>query len=218
MSDVRAKLKWEPDDYRPDYLAKMDEKELRAEYTKLRDIAQKRLKRLAGSEFAETEYYQDYASGFKKLKEIKNKTELAIRLADIGRFVSSERSSVSGMRKARVKFVKNMNKAGYDFVTYENGLHVLEFLDHVRQKAKARQYDSERIIDVAVAAEAKGVDASELEKNFRLWLDNKKALEAWKPKAGEPVTAESFRKYLDDKEKKKTVKKLVKEARKRRNK
>ena len=43
---------------------------MRKEYTRMRDIAQKRIERMGQSEFAKTKTFKDHAEGFQKLKDI----------------------------------------------------------------------------------------------------------------------------------------------------
>ena len=65
----------QPWEYNPTTLKKLDIKDLRSLYTTKRDIAQKRLKRLQQSEFANNQPATDYKKGIPKIKEIRSISE-----------------------------------------------------------------------------------------------------------------------------------------------
>lgn len=78
---------------------KYDEKLLRSEYTRMRDIAQKRLKRLEASE--EGQYIAGmHPEGFPKIKELSDRADLVKALMDVSGFLTAKRSSLSGLRES----------------------------------------------------------------------------------------------------------------------
>lgn len=99
------------------YASGFSDKTLRSEYTRLRDIAQKRLKRMEGSEEAAFVLSQ-HPDGFPKIREmnmdvagmnanrkkgqreIMHSPELVKALMDIRNFMTAERSSLSGIRES----------------------------------------------------------------------------------------------------------------------
>ena len=113
-----ASLKF--DSYLPSDLTKRSEKELRAEYTRLRDIAVKRLKRLGASEYKSSAAYQINKNKFIKLGQMKNADELASRLSDLSRFVSARSSSITGQRGLERDRIMALQESGYDFVNKSN--------------------------------------------------------------------------------------------------
>lgn len=97
------------DFYSPSDLRGVDEKELRKEYTEMRDIAQKRLKRLI-KEDPENKTIAYHPEGFKKLKDIKSASELRLALSEISRFINTPSSTIAGQKKineAREKVLKD---------------------------------------------------------------------------------------------------------------
>ena len=74
------------------------------EYTRLRDIAQKRLKRMSESEFADTQIYRKYKDAFPKQKDLRSASDLAYTLSDLARFVSSPQSTITGLKERRKKY------------------------------------------------------------------------------------------------------------------
>lgn len=121
MAYKRSKLTlgdvWE---YDYSILKNQDEKVLRKEYSRLRDIAQKRIQRLSQSEWTWTQNYQKHKEGFAKLDELKDKSDLAHELADLGHFVYSKASAISGLEEIREKSIESLHLSGYNFITSKN--------------------------------------------------------------------------------------------------
>lgn len=116
--------------YQPDALQSgYTVKELRREYSRLRDVAQKRLGRLERSEFAGSQTVKYNWGRFKKLSEITSAGELTHLLGDLARFLTASRGSVSGMREARRKSVETLQEGGLTFVTEKNFDVFTDFMD-----------------------------------------------------------------------------------------
>lgn len=131
---------------------------LRSEYTRMRDVAQKRIKRLA-QKFPESKAYQQNKGGFAKLSDI-DPRNLAKAFAELAKFVKASTSTVTGQRKAQEKTTATLNKAvgagskGEDGktqagVTKENYWRVMRILEAVRQQKLATVYGSDRIVTLA---------------------------------------------------------------------
>ena len=84
---------------------------LKSEYTRLRDIAQKRLKRMAGSKLAQ-ETYQQHAGGFPKLAELQGRGEIVNALSDVSNFLVARRGSLSGIKEVNKDIVKTLASKG----------------------------------------------------------------------------------------------------------
>ena len=76
------------------------DKEMRKEYTRLRDIAQKRIKRLSKDPISSTsDIYKEFAGGFPTIKAMRgDRKALEQALADVARFVRAKGSTVGGAR------------------------------------------------------------------------------------------------------------------------
>ena len=92
---------------------KDDWKQIRAEYTRMRDAAQKRLKRLTDSEFNDSKAVKMHPEGFKRLKDIDDR-DLPKAMNDLYRFLRAGTSTVYGQREAKQKTIEKFNKAGFD--------------------------------------------------------------------------------------------------------
>ena len=104
MARKKNLLSYPKTDYYPDILmSARSEREMRAEYTRLRDIGQKRIKRLMGSEFAASATANKWRAGIPKLSELGNKSDIAHALSDLASFISSPYSSISGHKEVRAR-------------------------------------------------------------------------------------------------------------------
>lgn len=108
---ARAALKRPASQYTPYALHEWPESDLRKEYTRLRDIAVKRLKRMGqDQELRQTQEYKYYSKRMPKLRDLVDRIEIEDFLADIAIFVNNpEISTVGGVReriKRQRKFFK----------------------------------------------------------------------------------------------------------------
>lgn len=91
-------------EYYPDILTSLHtERELRQEYTRLRDIAQKRIKRLLASEFSESQTALKWSKGVPRLSDMRSKSDIAHGLTDLSSFLESPYSTLTGQRETRAK-------------------------------------------------------------------------------------------------------------------
>ena len=75
----------------------MDSSILRKEYTRLRDIAQKRIERL-GKDYSWTKQYNEHRKGFDKIKDI-DPRDLPKAFSELAKFVRAKGSSASGQKE-----------------------------------------------------------------------------------------------------------------------
>ena len=91
-------------EYFPDILSSLHtERELRNEYTRLRDIAQKRIKRLLASEFSGSQTANKWAKGVPRLSDMRSKSDIAHGLSDLSSFLESPYSTLTGQRDIKAK-------------------------------------------------------------------------------------------------------------------
>lgn len=100
------------DFYSPTDLRHIDDRAMRKEYTELRDIAQKRLKRLL-KEDPDNRTAMYHPKGFPKLKDIKSTAQLRNALSDLSRFINTESSTVYGQHKQNKAREKILLERGY---------------------------------------------------------------------------------------------------------
>ena len=159
----------------------LTEKELRKEYTRMRDVAQKRIGRLS-QEYSESKAYSEHRKGFRKLSEIDSR-DLPKAFAEIAKFVRAKTSTVSGQRVAQAKTTSTLNKAvgaGSDKgdgnvqagVTKENYWRTIKILNRVRQLKLAKIYGSDKIVELAETT--LGLNSDQFDKvldNLEIFLD-----------------------------------------------
>ena len=99
---ARATLRYEPEKYTPYMLHDWPLKDLRKEYTRLRDIAQKRIKRLrADPEGAQSKVLQIFPEGIPRIRDMHgSRAQLESAMADLALFIRNPESTVSGVHTA----------------------------------------------------------------------------------------------------------------------
>lgn len=173
---ARARLSWDRDWYTPSNLKAMldngKEKQVRKEYTRLRDISQKRLKRLAAAGYTDTEVYQRNYKHYPKLKDIKSKSELAQRLSDLSRFVGSSQSTVKGIKERNKQTLDTLKEHGYGFVNESNLRDFGDFMEQYRDQLLDMDYDSGDAAELYRIVEKHGLDPDKVAADFEFYLDN----------------------------------------------
>ena len=177
--------------YTPYNMGSMTEKQIRAEYSKLRSVANKRLQRL-----------QESGIGMRALKGYKfptiaqiegsSKSTVSSELASVSRWLSDYRSTITGEKQFISEFQDMMQDKGYgDLVeTPEDVYKVVEMLDDLREKHKndllkyrAGRTDQD-IFDALQQAQRLKIPADALKKNIELFIANMDALEKVQPTKG----------------------------------
>ena len=99
---ARASLRYDPENYTPYMLHDWPLRDLRKEYTRLRDIAQKRIKRLrADPEGAQSQVLQIFPEGIPRISDMHgSRAQLESAMADLALFIRNPESTVSGVHTA----------------------------------------------------------------------------------------------------------------------
>lgn len=171
------KAKYSPEWYTPRNLERVDSKEVRREYTRLRDIAQKRLKRIeaaskGATDWTRTETYKTYRNGVPKLSDI-SREHLPYELAKLSRWVESEYSKIGYLKKRMRSSIKKLHERGYDFVNERNFLDFTEFMEEYRRQKLDHIYGSPDVVELYGALKERGISSGEVYDKFYDWLENK---------------------------------------------
>lgn len=132
---------------------------MRAEYTRMRDVAQKRIKRL-GKQFPESKAYTShkydtgkkdkegnpiYAQGFQKLKNL-DPRDFPKAFSELAKFVKAKGSTVTGQKQIKEKTIKtwqdqglNLNSSNYD--------KAIKILEEMRKRKIV--YGSDKVVELA---------------------------------------------------------------------
>ena len=169
-SDVR--FTWQREEYTPSGLANVPTKEIEKEYSRLRDIAMKRMDRLSKSKYSTYQHAQNflffYKPRFKKIKDIPEKS-LRSALSDLRYFLESPYSSVSGYRQVRQKQIKTLHEHGYTFVNESNLDDYIEFMSYVKGSYLGKAlYKPEDPMYFEKALD-KGVSVDEMKQEWFKW-------------------------------------------------
>jgi len=200
---TRARLTYDFSWYTPSEIkAKLEAggdlvKEVRKEYTRLRDISQKRLKRLAEAGYTDTEVYQRNYNHYPKLKDIKSKSELAQRLSDLSRFVGSSQSTVKGIKERNKKTLEQLEEHGYDFVNESNLRDFGDFMEQYRDQLLDMDYDSGDAAELYRIVEKHGLDPDKVAEDFEFYLENLDAAMELKKTKSSTGNTDKFKKRLE---------------------
>ena len=117
---------------------------MKDEYTRMRDVAQKRLKRL-GESFSESKAYREHRDGFSKISEI-DPRDLPKAFSDVAKFLKAKASSASGQRDIRRKTIETWQEQGLNLnqKNYDKAIRILEEL-----RKRKLVYGSDKVVELA---------------------------------------------------------------------
>ena len=117
---------------------------MRAEYTRMRDAAQKRLKRLE-KQFPESKAVQQHPKGFRKLKDM-DPRDLPKAMAELKKFMTAKSSTVTGQKQIKEKTIATWNKQGLN-LTPQNYDKAIKILEEMRKRKLT--YGSDKVVQLA---------------------------------------------------------------------
>ena len=191
-----ATLKYAWYEYTPEALqsGSLSEKEIRDEYRRLRNIANKRIKRLERAGYTGTQAYLRNAGAYKSPSSY-TMAELQYKLYQISKFVSAKSSTVSGMRLIEKQTLEKLHEK--DLAGIKNLQEFGDFMDWARAKYKYSEFDSERAAEVYNESKRRKIDIEEIKKDYELFRDNyQKITELPVYRKAERRTSEWYRKVL----------------------
>ena len=117
---------------------------MRAEYTRMRDVAQKRIKRL-GKQFPESKAYQSHQQGFAKLKDL-DPRDFPKAFAELAKFVRAKGSTVTGQKQIKEKTIKTWQDQGLN-LNSKNYDKTIKILEEMRKQKIV--YGSDKAVELA---------------------------------------------------------------------
>ena len=138
---------------------------MRAEYTRMRDVAQKRIKRL-GQQFPESKAYQSHAKGFPKLREL-DPRDFAKAFSELAKFVRAKGSTVTGQKEIKNKTIKTWQDQGLN-LNQKNYDKTIKILEEMRKQKIV--YGSDKAVELADSM----LDLDDQQTNE--WLDHLETL------------------------------------------
>lgn len=167
----QATLKYAWYEYTPEALqsGSLSEKEIRDEYRRLRNIANKRIERLEKAGYEQTQTYLRNVGAYKSTSNY-TVPELQYKLYQISKFVAAKSSTVSGMRLIEKEAIETLQEKGLGRI---NNLQEFgDFMSWARTKYKSSEFDSERAAEIFNEAKRRNISIEEIEKDYELYRDN----------------------------------------------
>lgn len=144
-------------------------KEMRSDYSYLRKVANKRLSKFVGSEFEDSKSYLENKDKFVPLSKIKSERELRYKLYELNKFIRAESSSVTGLKRIRNRAIQTAHERGMTWLNKSNIKQFGEYMDFLRSKYRAKQFDSERAQELFGQSVKRKIDPMEIAEDFAFW-------------------------------------------------
>lgn len=198
---MATKMKYDPLDYvntqELKYSKRVAEKELRKAYTYFRDIARKRIQRLEEYGYTKGAQYQRMkALGLPTLKEIGNRNQLAMYLQQTAFFVSTESSTVKGIKRIRKQKIEQFEEMGFEGITDKNLEDFLDFFESAKGKAVRGSGDTE-IAQAWNAGRKKKATPKQIMEDFDKYVEIANSEEATIAKPAETMTSAELKSELE---------------------
>ena len=196
------KYKYDPEVYIPAAVryGYLEMSEARAEYSRLRSAAVKRLQRLAGTEGERYTAFRMYGKdGFPSLPKNATASEVGRALADVYHFLEMKTSSIGSIRASQRNAIKTLNERGYGFINKGNIREFGEFMEAARQQkvASNNRGGSPVIVELYETVKRLQIPPEQVQRRFALWLSKRKELEEMPtPKPGTKNTPDSVQARL----------------------
>ena len=134
---------------------------MRSEYTRMRDVAQKRLHRLEKA-FPESKAVQSHPQGFPKLKDL-DPRDFPKAFAELAKFVKAKGSTVTGQKQIKEKTIKTWQEQGLN-LNQKNYDKTIKILEEMRRRKIV--YGSDKAVELADSM----IDLDDQQTNE--WLDH----------------------------------------------
>lgn len=166
-------------------------------YTKYRDIAQKRVKRLVQGGYINEKEAEMYN---RRMPTLKNQKNVRAGLEELRTFLNQEKSSAQRTKALQKEISEGWERAGYS-VDIPKGVQSKRkfghFMDYMKKKYKGRQYDSSRAVRLYVAVKNKGLDPQNFRKESTFFMDNIETFEAIPKQTGKGKSSRYYKKLIN---------------------
>lgn len=166
-------------------------------YTKYRDIAQKRVKRLVQGGYINEKEAEMYN---RRMPTLKNQKNVRAGLEELRTFLNQEKSSAKRTKALQKEIAEGWDRAGYK-VDIPKGVQSKRkfghFMDYMKKKYKGRQYDSSRAVRLYIAVKNKGLDPQNFRKESTFFMDNIEMFEAIPKQTGKGKSSRYYKKLIN---------------------
>ena len=119
---------------------------IESEYTRLRKIAEERLRKMAKDPIGRESYtFKRNEGRFRPASELTT-GQMKVQLSEVARMITARRGTLSGIKRARRQAIKTFHEHGYDFVTEKNYSEFGEFM-RAWKASRFRGYGSMVAVD-----------------------------------------------------------------------
>ena len=166
---------------------------IRAEYRRLRDIAQKRLKRLAEAEPGSYAYKTNKGKypGARGMST----EQMRKALPDLARFIAARSGTVRGIKEQRTKALATLHAHGYTGINKSNLRAFGEFMEEWRSNKAAHKRGSPTAVETFEFTQKHNIPWETVKQDFAAWLTQRKKLESYvqkRHKSGAEVSADDL--------------------------
>lgn len=192
--------------------------ELRKEYSRQRRTAIKRLERMKGTVYEDSQTFRKNYGKYTTLAQIEKEAlesatrrnlppaaaqkyvdiTIAHKMADLYKFLTAKSGSIRGLQRIENETIKTLSERGFTFVNKNNIRQFGTYMEQMRTMKLNSIYGSDRVAEMFGVAEKKGINPEEILKDFEFWLQHKEEISKMK-KIENPQhrTAEEYKKLLN---------------------
>lgn len=178
--------------------AGIPQNEIKKEYTRLRDILNKRIQRINKSDFAGQGIAGQFPQGLPKLADIAPE-DLPYLLQQAATALNSRSGSLKGLQLRQSETVKSLRERGYTNIDESNIQQFARFMEESRDRGLEMVYGSDNVASLYDATVAVGLEPEDIMDDFDWWLTHQdevaEAMERIRNK-GEETTAADIRREL----------------------
>lgn len=165
--------------FTPSKISKMTPSEINKAYSRLRSIANKRIGRL------EAQGLNRGNGPFATIQQIKDssKWDIGSQLAEVSRFLRSDRTTVSGTKRYMREFQEQMQVRGYgDLVSTPQGiLNMIDYMEALRERHSDKIFDSGDALDVLQEGQRLKIPTEKMVEHYDEFATNLSKLEKIQP-------------------------------------
>lgn len=145
--------------------------EIRKEYTRLRDILNKRIQRIQESDFANQGIAGKFPKGLPKLADI-TPEDLPYLLQQAATALTSKSGSLKGLQQRQQSAIESFRERGYTQINESNFKEFVNFLEEAKEKGLAKVYGSDSIVNLYENSQALGLSPDDIMRDFNWWTEN----------------------------------------------
>lgn len=174
-------FRWADRFYNPMGLLRYDIKDVRREYTRLRNQLKKSLTSLRKAGYRKSAYVRRASRLGRTAQKNLSDDEVRSQLSDIHRELVKPWSTPEGMAEHRKNTIEGLHNYGYEFVNEDNLDDFEEFMEEFKGTAAALQYNSDQVAEMYELIRERNISNKSFKKYFDEYMKGQHELERTKP-------------------------------------